>query len=153
MRTYLTLSTCLHSRLIIRDDSSTEYSIADLQHWAVGAAHEVDVAAWASKRGPDGKDHGLMHHFVYQTTADVLVLLDSDLVVAYDWWQTLERLMALASPSCLAIASKRSEASCINNFHSDKLSRHTLRHPRAPFRIIRCMMCFTSRSAEPCMCS
>ena len=115
MRTYLTLSTCLHSRLIIRDDSSTEYSIADLQHWAVGAAHEVDVAAWASKRGPDGKDHGLMHHFVYQTIADVLVLLDSDLVVAYDWWQTLERLMALASRTPLVGSLYRT--SNVRNHH------------------------------------
>lgn len=76
--------------LYIFDDSSSEYTLADLNKWAPDA----QVSGGQGKnRGPDATSRLIVETFV-ASDYDVLVILDSDLLVANDWFARLLRGLA-----------------------------------------------------------
>lgn len=71
--------------LHIFDDMSIEYGYKEIQEWAPNAKIHPGLI---SKLGPDANTRRIMQFFLNEPTKyDVLIILDSDMLVAPGWWQ------------------------------------------------------------------
>lgn len=71
--------------LHIFDDMSIEYGYKEIQEWAPNAKIHTGLI---SKLGPDANTRRIMQFFLNGPTKyDVLIILDSDMLVAPGWWQ------------------------------------------------------------------
>ena len=98
---FLSLQASSHQAdLLVVDDGSTTFTLQYLRDWSVGAVRHVEVRSTPSKLRADGVMAYIMHHFLKEPSVpqhDVLVYLDSDLVVATDWWPRLQDKLLMAA--------------------------------------------------------
>ena len=76
------------AKIFIFDDASTKMSLSDLNRWIDNKAQSV--VGVKTKKGPDAMARHILEKFV-SSKFDVLVLLDSDQVVAPTWWSSLQK--------------------------------------------------------------
>jgi len=76
------------AKIFIFDDASTKMSTSELYNWMGDQAETV--TGLKTKRGPDAMARHILEKFV-SSKFDVLVLLDSDQVVAPTWWSSLQK--------------------------------------------------------------
>ena len=76
------------AKIFIFDDASTKMSLSDLNRWIDNKAQSV--VGVKTKKGPDAMARHILEKFV-SSKFDVLVLLDSDQVVAPSWWSSLQK--------------------------------------------------------------
>ena len=96
----LALKQSLHSgSLHIFDDASTEYGFKELNEWAPESFLHF---GGKEKIGPDANTKKIVQYFLDANAYDILIIFDSDMIVAPNWWHMYKTGLA-AAPGLLSL--------------------------------------------------
>ena len=76
--------------VMIFDDASTEISEHELNQWVPPLSQ---IERFSPKKGPDAMARYIMEVFITRYNHDVLLLLDSDMIVSSTWWQSISKAL------------------------------------------------------------
>lgn len=93
--------------VMIFDDASTEMTESELNQWAPPLSK---IERLSPKRGPDAMARHIMEVFITRYEHDVLLLLDSDMVVSSTWWKSISKALEHQQDEYSIISLHRSAA-------------------------------------------